>query len=233
MDHTPGCTGGCQAAGPALRQGGLVYRAATQPLGPMTDWHPLSFPDLAADDFFQILPNGSVDTGQHPDFGPTGGLIELGFVRGNSTGGAPVLTRIGAIDNWEWRLCPATPAVELPRPGIPFNPNVFLPGVTSGPVVGATWDPVIDHTSFLPNAVVDVVFVSALGTNLPLPPLGTLLCDISQPPVFFTSAPGVPFALPIPASCDLVGATACSQGASASPTSIQLTNALDVTIGSF
>ena len=134
---------------------------------------------------------------------------------------------------------PATQAMEVPRVGTPPNPSAFQPGVTTAPIVGETWDPVIDHSSFLPTAVIDLVAVTLAPTNVSVPPFGTFLCDIFTPPgllVLFTNPnPGTPFSIPVPCNCDFIGLTLCTQGASvgADGTTILLTNALDITIGTF
>ena len=52
-------------------------------------------------------------------------------------------------------------ASDIVRLGTPPNPFALLPGTTSGPVIGATWDPVIDHTTFLPSSVTDLLAFSA------------------------------------------------------------------------
>ena len=117
------------------------------------------------------------------------------------------------------------PAAEVVRLGTPPNPNALLPGQTSAPIVGATWDPVIDHTEFLPDAVVDLVGLTPTSTNLP-GPLGTLLCDFSVAIIFFESAPGDPFEILIPNDSSFVGLSFCAQGISSDGLEIQLTNAL-------
>lgn len=123
------------------------------------------------------------------------------------------------------------PATETVRLGAPPNPNALLPGVSSGPVMGATWDPVIDHTAFMPGAVLDLLLVSTSGTNVPLPPLGTLLCDLAPPTVLVVEPAGTPLAIPVPTTSAIAGATLCSQGWSSDGSITQLTNALDITIG--
>lgn len=126
------------------------------------------------------------------------------------------------------------PAAEVPRAGVPPNPLAFLPGVTSGPVVGATWDPVVDHTGFAKDAISDFVLVTGAPANLPLGPEGTLLCDVAAPPFLLaTSAvPGAPFALAVPDDCSLVGFPLCAQAGSVAPDlSAHLANALDIVIG--
>jgi hypothetical protein len=126
------------------------------------------------------------------------------------------------------------PATQTVRLGSPANPAALLGGQTSGPVIGATWDPLIAHTTFMPSAILDFVAVTALPANVHVPPMGTLLCDLGVSPlIVFSTVPGLPFSIAIPPSCDLVGASLCSQGASTDGSSLALTNALDITIGSF
>lgn len=129
---------------------------------------------------------------------------------------------------------PPVAGTEIARLGSPPNPAVLLPGVTSGPVVGATWDPIIDHAAFAPGAILDVLAVSLVSpgaVNIPTP-AGTLLCDISVEPLLFTTAPGTPFTVPIPDDCDLVGVPLCTQGVSVDAGGLALTNALDIAVGS-
>ena len=126
----------------------------------------------------------------------------------------------------------SVPAVETVRLGVPPNPQALLPGVSSGPVIGKTWDPVIDHATFMPGSVLDVLILTPAGTNVSLPPIGTLLCDLSLPTLAITQAPGVVLALPLPLDSALLGVALCSQGLSGDASNLRLTNALDITIGS-
>ena len=129
-----------------------------------------------------------------------------------------------------------TPSMEVSRPGTPPNPDALLPGQTSGPITGSTWDPVIDHTVFATTAVTDFLIVTQPSS----PPVniatgsGTLLCDPGLTVTFATEGPGSAFAIPVPSDSSLVGIALCSQGASREPPGIfSLTNALDLTIGGF
>lgn len=123
---------------------------------------------------------------------------------------------------------------EIVRLGTPPNPNAFLPGVTSGPVIGFTWDPVIDHTTFVTDSVIDFMIITANPFNSDLGlPVGTLLCNPTD--AFFlyrVTGPGVPFSFPIAPEPTIVGVTLCSQGGSIN-TNFEaiLANALDLTIG--
>ncbi len=141
-------------------------------------------------------------------------------------------TGSGSPSDLAYCPCPAVPSAEIVRLGNPPNPAAFLPGVTSGPVVGGVWDPVIDHTTFVPAAVVDFLVLSLTFTNIPSG-FGTVLCGL-PPIVVVLSAPGVPFAVPLPFSCTNVGALLCSQGGSVDGAlAISATNALDLVIGSY
>ena len=129
--------------------------------------------------------------------------------------------------------CPSSIAAsEVVRAGTPPNPIALLPGQSSGPVIGATWDPVVDHASFQPGALLDVLVLTTLPANLPSG-MGTILCNVGAGSLSFGQLAGVPFSLPIPANCNLVGAKLCVQAASVNLASVALTNALDLTIGSF
>jgi hypothetical protein len=131
-------------------------------------------------------------------------------------------------------LCPALqPALETVRLGVPPNPAAFQPGASSGPVVGATWDPVISHSSFFVSAVLDFVAIGVAPANVPTG-LGTLLVDVGQVYAVASSpAAGVPFAIPVPASCGLVGTPLFAQGASTNGVFVLLTNGLDLVLGSY
>jgi hypothetical protein len=125
----------------------------------------------------------------------------------------------------------AVSSTESVRLGTPPNPAALMPGLTSGPVISATWDPYIDHTTFVPASILDVLAITPFPANIPSP-LGTILCDLSTSPLYYFSQPGVPFSVTIPVNCNFVGVDLCTQGASLDP-SIVLANALDITIGSF
>lgn len=148
-------------------------------------------------------------------------------------GGAPSVSETGA--SGVVYVMHSAASSESVRVGVPPNPAALMPGVTSGPLIGSTWDPFIEHATFMPSAVLDFMAITASGFNLPLLSLGTLLCD----PTFIVEivtapGPGTPFAIPIPTECKFAGVSICTQGASLSALGgIQLTNALDITIGTF
>ena len=117
---------------------------------------------------------------------------------------------------------------ELPRLGVPANPYALLPAVTTGPVIGQVWDPIIDHANFAPASALDVLAFGLTQLNVPTPD-GTILINLAST-FFFLATPGAPFAFPLPADAGLVGLGFSVQGASIEGLSAPLTNALDVTI---
>lgn len=129
-------------------------------------------------------------------------------------------------------ICEAV-ATETVRLGSPANPDALRPGVTSRPIVGQTWDPVVDHTTFHPSAVLDVLAVD-LGAPLNIPiGWGTLLCGVPPSDQIFSTSASQPFTIAVPVDCVYVGLAACAQAGSIAPGDIRLTNALDIVIGSY
>ena len=97
-------------------------------------------------------------------------------------------------------------------------------------MIGRTWDPFIDHTTFMPLATVDLMLLSPATLNVSLP-FGTLLCNPANSALLTTVAK-TPFRIPVPARCEFVGLKACAQGASADANNVlRLANALDITVG--
>ncbi|MEM7307783.1 MAG: FG-GAP repeat protein [Planctomycetota bacterium] len=120
---------------------------------------------------------------------------------------------------------------ESTRLGEPPNPHAFLPGQTSGPRIGSTWDPVIDHTEFVRDSTLDFAGVSLQPLNLPSA-YGTLLCDPSAPLWTYSGAPAAPLQIKIPDECALAGTPVCAQGGSMDARGdFFLANALDAVLG--
>ncbi len=201
--------------------GEALFTALASPVTP-----PSLPPDLLVATFnFQVLASGDVSL--LASSGLLGETRVLGTIPGQDLTGSLIGPAAVTV------IVPQASA-EVSRTGTPPNPDVFLPGQTSGPVVGQTWDPRVDHTSFLPGAVLDGFFVSKNPAEVPLPPFGLLLCNPSEITLTLTGPPGPAFQVPIPLNCAFVGVQRCTQAFSVDAGgTVLLTNALDVTIGSF
>ncbi|MEM7311288.1 MAG: hypothetical protein AAF682_31770 [Planctomycetota bacterium] len=152
-------------------------------------------------------------------------LYEIDPVTGDAT--FVGLLETGAAASLAFVPCPVESDVTV-RLGTPPNPNVYLPGPTP-PTLGTTWEPRVDHTSFLPNALFDFAAFSAAPVNVPMP-FGVLLCDL--PHVGAQIVPkGEPFAFPVPAELSLAGLSLCTQAGSADASTLAVTNALDLVLG--
>lgn len=175
--------------------------------------------------------NGDILSGTGIDFGSAPRQMDVPSIADTGAGTAPIVD-LGAIE-----LSPCGVQVassETSRTGTVANPDVLLPGQTSGPVVGAVWDPQVDHTTFVPAALGDFLLFSPQALDVDLGPIGSLLCNVPFLVTLIDVTPADPFAVAIPNDCGLVGLELCSQaGSSPDGSSFQLTNALDITIGAY
>ena len=90
--------------------------------------------------------------------------------------------------------------------GNPPNPNVLQIGPSHRPIIGYTWDPVVDHTSFQTGALIDVLGIHVQAANVPSAE-GTFLAVIAPSSVILFEHPGAPFQVHIPNDATL---SACS-----------------------
>lgn len=119
------------------------------------------------------------------------------------------------------------------RVGVPANPAAFQRAQTTMPNLGATWDPFVDHSTFVPGSLADAGIVSFAPTNLATP-FGTLLCQSVGAITLSVSRPGQPFLLPIPLDCGLSGLQVHIQAVSLDQGGVaHLTNALDAVLGTY
>jgi hypothetical protein len=210
-----------------LRQGTRDYVAS----GPLTPamWTTFTSAVLDQNDFLERLPSGVLSQTNHPDFTTAGLPIAFGFEAADAGVAGLVLTV--DYDNFSVSINGVPSAVDV-RVGSPPNADVFRPVAGAGPVIGTTWDLVVDHMSFLPNADVDAIGLSFVAANVPTS-YGVVLCSPLQASVYAPA--GTSFAVAIPNHASLLGQTYCIQAASADVAQgvALLTNALDVTIGTF
>ena len=113
------------------------------------------------------------------------------------------------------------------RNGSGVNPNVFAQ--TSPAVIGTPWTATVG----LGGAPFSAILISQGGPNPGLPTMiGELLCN---GPFLAPNVSTGSHSMGLPLTCALVGRTFCMQAVQVTitPSSVQLTNALDVTIGAF
>ncbi len=198
--------------------GEAIYTALINPSNPLV----VSSGSLVATFVFKMIDDGVVS------MPATSGV----FGKSRVIGTVPGQDLTGALSVPVVALKLDTPSVEITRLGTPPNPAVFKPGLTSGPVIGQVWDPYVDHSVFFPMAIVDVMGITASPSPIDIPStFGTILCDISGPILTMVRPAGMPFTLPFPLKCSIIGLSACSQCVSVGPFVSLVTNALDFTIG--
>ena len=133
------------------------------------------------------------------------------------------------LEYWRPDLWDTPQGQEVVRLGSPANPDAFRPGQTRPPTAGQVWDPMVDHTTFMPSAVTDMIAISLNSANIYIAPYGTLLCQRPFLLTFTNASAGTPFSLSIPASAG--GLTFSAQAVSMDATGqLLLTNALDCVI---
>jgi len=117
------------------------------------------------------------------------------------------------------------PLQYLSVKGVPANPEALVPTASLAPVMGESYQLTVDHATFLPDAFVDALLVSAGLQPVPIPPTGTLL--VSWPPLLTLAAPaGAPFDLPIPYDPGLHALPVTFQALSFDVATSRLTNAV-------
>lgn len=110
----PGTTGNVQGSGLLIEQSGKVYiqrnPILVMPNPGFTNWALNSAPGLVASDLWEVTGTGIIISNSNPDFSATGGIMQLGFWRGASSGNAVGTgLRDAGIDNWHVEIVP-TPA---------------------------------------------------------------------------------------------------------------------------
>ncbi|MEO0631530.1 MAG: hypothetical protein AAFY46_12520, partial [Planctomycetota bacterium] len=153
------------------------------------------------------------------------------------------IDRTGAFDrdingNGVLDSCESQTSQQI-RLGTPANPEALGFGAADGPTMGSVYAPQIDHSSFMPGAQLDYLFVSLESSNLPLPPFGTVLTGLS-PIATLTQPASQLFQVPMPVSATLLSTPVTFQGASidfaaggGSEVAIELTNAIDAVVGAW
>ena len=177
-----------------------------------------------------VLPTGPVFLGTH--YLPAG----TSKLRLKVTGNDPRadFPRQGVGVDYVVLAAPSVESKEVVRVGFPANPDVFRPGVFGGPYVGNLWAPYVDHTSFVTDATLDVMVISAGTANFWIGFQGTVLVDLAKNLWTYSAFPGAHWSITVPINPALVGLIVRTQAGSLSLQGyFKLTNALDLTIGSY
>ncbi len=107
--------GNGQGSGLAIMQGGRTYVQRNpiliMPFATHSNWTFNPAPGLVAADLWEIDNAGNLLANSNPDFSAGGGVMQLGFWRGNSGNGS-YETDCG-IDNWHVEIVPAPGAAAL------------------------------------------------------------------------------------------------------------------------
>lgn len=107
--------GNGQGSGLAILQGGRYYvqrnPILVMPYAGFSNWAANISNGLLASDLYEIDIAGNFLPSSNPDFSASGGVMQLGFWRGNSGNGS-YNTECG-IDNWHVNIVPAPGAVAL------------------------------------------------------------------------------------------------------------------------
>lgn len=109
----PASTGNIQGTGLLIEQGGKTYiqrnPVLVMPNPTFSDWATNAAPGLVAADLWELSPTGVLNSSSNPDFSAAGGVMQLGFWRGGSSGNfVGTDFRDAGIDNWR---------VEIAVPG--------------------------------------------------------------------------------------------------------------------
>ncbi|MFK7739375.1 MAG: hypothetical protein AB8H80_03555 [Planctomycetota bacterium] len=152
-------------------------------------------------------------------------LTELRFCyRGEGVGNVATMM----IDDCKFAF--GVEASETIRNASPQNPSQLLPGQTSGPVIGQTWDPKV--TSSLPAwSRIDFLVLTS-PSNISWPFLGGKLLVDPNYTLFQKWVPGgqtIP--VPLPNSLAAIGFEFSSQAVAFDANYFELTNAIDAVVG--
>ncbi|MEO0649513.1 MAG: hypothetical protein AAFZ65_02395, partial [Planctomycetota bacterium] len=152
------------------------------------------------------------------------------FFESSGPGVSPDLDANGILD-----ACEYSP-LEVPRFGVLTNNEALVSLSPPGPSMGQPYRLRVDHETFLPGAITDIVFVGTVLVDIPLPPFGSLLLPL-EGTLSASAAAGEPIEFPMPFNSVLFGLPFSFQGTSIGVVdglpAIELTNAIDVLVGAW
>lgn len=111
--------GNGQGGGLAIVQGGITYiqrnPVLVMPYSGFSTWTANPAPGLVASDLWELTPGGGLIPGNNPDFSASGGVMQFGFWRGNSSGtlSSGTFNSEAGIDNWRVEIIPAPGAAGV------------------------------------------------------------------------------------------------------------------------
>lgn len=111
--------GNGQGTGLVIVQGGKFYAVRTtilvMPFSTHSNWAPNSLSGIVASDLWEVTPAGTFLSGSNPDFSASGGVMQFGFYRGNSSGTTTSGTFNSecGIDNWSVELIPSPGSLAI------------------------------------------------------------------------------------------------------------------------
>lgn len=105
--------GNGQGTGLVIVQSGKFYAVRStilvMPYSGFSNWAPNSLSGIVASDLWEVTPAGTFLSGSNPDFSASGGVMQFGFYRGNSSGTTTsgVFNTECGIDNWHVEIVPS------------------------------------------------------------------------------------------------------------------------------
>jgi len=109
--------GNGQLTGCAIIQGGRIYLQRNpllvMPYSGFSNWQPNTASSLVAANFYELNNAGVLFSGSNPDFSTSGGVMQFGYYRANSSGNqtSGTFNSECGIDNWSVNI------VTVPTPG--------------------------------------------------------------------------------------------------------------------
>lgn len=114
----PASSGNIQGTGLLIEQGGKTFiqrnPVLVMPNPTFAEWASNLAPGLVASDLWELTNTGQLISSSNPDFSAAGGVMQLGFWRGGSSGNfVGTDLRDAGIDNWRVEIIPTPASASL------------------------------------------------------------------------------------------------------------------------